>query len=617
METRYTVAMPEPETHLFHVTIELDGPFDGPLRLAMPAWAPGSYLIRDFARHVQDLEATAGRRALAWSRVDKQTWQVEAAGARRVVVRYAVYANELSVQTSHLDATHGFGNGTSLLMYAEGRKEAPATLRIKAPRGWKVDVALPEAAPGTYRARDYDELVDAPFECGTHRRLEFRAAGVRHRVALYGRGNEDERRIVEDLRRIVEEEAAIFGDLPYEDYVFIIHLADKPAGGLEHRGSNVSSVERWTFQPGKKYEDFLALEAHEFFHTWNVKRLRPRVLGPFDYAKEVHTTLLWAMEGVTSYYDHLVLARAGLITEERYREFLAETITKLRQQPGRLKLSLAQSSFLTWIKLYKQDANWVNTGVSYYLKGELVALALDLAIRERTRGRQGLDDVMRVLYRKYPFDGPGIPEPHAGGADGWLETIEEVTGLSWKAFWRRNIEGTEELDLERALRAVGWRLRAVRRDDKPDEKLKKGDYATAGAWLGIEPKEVDRRLRAAHVLVGSPALAAGVGPDDELVALDGFQLKDKEALDRRLRERKPGERARLHVFRRGELVALDVELAEAPPEKWVIEEDPKPTAAQRRLRERWLASLAGRKAAPRAGGKARSGARRKLVEKGE
>ncbi|HWH08980.1 MAG TPA: PDZ domain-containing protein [Candidatus Thermoplasmatota archaeon] len=619
MKLAYSLAMPEPASHLYHVEVVVTDPPAPALRLAMPAWAPGSYLIRDFARHVQDVEAVDARgRALPWRRVDKQTWEVEAGAARRVAFRYKVYANDLSVQTSHLDATHAYGNGTSLFVYVEGHKDAPATLAVKPPRGWAVDLPLPESPRNTFHARDYDELVDAPFEIGTHRRFEFRVRGKRHRVALYGRGNEDAERLVADLKRIVEEEAALFGGLPYPEYLFIIHLADKPAGGLEHRGSNTSIVDRWTFQPGKKYEDFLALEAHEFFHAWNVKRIRPAVLGPFDYAREVHTTLLWAMEGVTSYYDHLVLARAGLITEERYRDFLAETITRVRQQPGRFKLSLAESSFLAWIKLYKQDANWVNTGISYYVKGEMVAMVLDLAIRERTRGRRSLDDVMRHLHAAYPPDGPGIPEPHFGGRDGWREALEEVTGLSWRAFWARYIEGTDEVDFERYLKLVGWRLRPVLKSDKADEKRQKGDYAGPGGWLGIETKEVDRRVRVASVLVDSPALAAGLAPEDELVALDGFQVKDKEALEKRLREREPGQRVRLHVFRRGELVALEATLGENPPEKWVIEEDPRATPAQKARRRRWLAPLAGRRGPVRAGGPSpRSGARARVEAKGE
>lgn len=619
MKLAYTLAMPEPETHLFHVEMGIEGAA-GALRLAMPAWAPGSYLVRDFARHVQDFEVVDARgRALAWERVDKQTWEVQPGGARKVVVRYKVYANELSVQSSHLDATHGYGNGTSLFLYVENLKETPATLTIQPPRGWHVDVALPETGRNTFSAKDYDDLVDAPFEIGTHRRLEFRAAGKRHRIALYGHGNEDADRLVRDLKRIVEEEAAIFGGLPYREYLFLIHLNDKPGGGLEHRHSNTSAVDRFTFQPGKKYEDFLALEAHEFFHTWNVKRLRPAVLGPFDYSREVHTTLLWAMEGLTSYYDHLVLARAGLISEERYREFLAETITKLRQQPGRFKLSLAQSSFLTWVKLYKQDANWMNTGVSYYLKGELVGLVLDLAIRDRTDGRKGLDDVMRALFEKYPLDGPGIPEKHAGGTDGWREALEEVTGLSWKDFWAKYIEGTDEVDFERFLRTVGWDLKPVRKGDKPEEKRRKGDYDTPGGWLGLEVKEVDRRVRVAHVLVESPAIRAGINADDELVALDGFQVKDKEFLEKRLRERAAGDEVVLHVFRRSELVETRVVLGEAPPEKWAIEEDKKASARAKRLRRAWLAPRAGAKRKrPVAGGPAkREGAHAKLIRRGE
>jgi predicted metalloprotease with PDZ domain len=620
MTVAYTLAMPEPETHLFHVTIEAEARGAEELRFVMPAWAPGSYLVRDFARHVQDFEAASpSGKALAWERVDKLTWAVRPAGARRVVVRYKVYANELSVQTSHLDVTHGYTNGTSSFMYVDGRKDEPCALTVKPYRGWHVDVALPGRGRDRFAAKDYDHLADSPLEIGTHRRFGFRARGRRHRIALYGEGNEDPARIVGDLKRIVEEEAAVFGGLPYDEYLFIIHLSDRPGGGLEHRGSNTSTVERWTFQPGKKYEDFLALEAHEFFHTWNVKRLRPAVLGPFDYTREVHTTLLWAMEGITSYYDHLVLARAGLISEERYREFLAETITKLRQQPGRLKLSLAQSSFLTWIKLYKQDANWPNTGVSYYLKGELVGLVLDLAIRDRTNGKKSLDDVMRALYETYPFEGPGVPERHAGGKDGWREAVEEVTGLRWRDFWTKYVEGTDEVDFERFLKTVGWTLKPVPKEDKPEEKAKKGDYAGPGAWLGVETKEVEHRVKAKHVLVDSPALAAGIAPDDELVALDGWQVADKEWLEKRLRERRPGDRVTLHVFRRRQLVPLDVTLGENPPDKWVLEEDKKASARAKRLRRAWLAPLSGRKRArPTAGGKARAqGARSRIESRGE
>jgi predicted metalloprotease with PDZ domain len=643
MKLAYTLAMPEPATHLYHVTldVELDerpapeaqapgargvpgrsarGPQAlEPLRVAMPAWAPGSYLVRDFARHMQDFEALDARgRPVPWRRVDKQTWEVGAAGGgrgavgRRLRIRYRVYANELSVRTSHLDATHGYANGTSVFVYVEGHKHEPCTLRVRPPRGWRVDVALPKRGD-SFLAADYDELADSPLEIGTHRTLEFRVRGKRHRVALYGHGNEDAEAFVADLKRIVEEEAATWGVLPYGEYLFIVHLADKPGGGLEHRASNTSIVERWSFQPRKKYEDVLALEAHELFHAWNVKRLRPSILGPFDYTKEQHTTLLWAMEGLTSYYDHLVLARAGLISEERYRDFLAETITKLRATPGRFVVSLADASFLAWVKHYKPDANTVNTYVSYYLKGELLGLALDLAIRDRTRGRKTLDDVLRALFRRYPASGPGIPEAIREGADGWREALEEETGLSWRAFWATYVEGTDELDLERFVKLVGWELRPVLRSDDAERKREKGEYDGPGAWLGVEPKEADRRLLVASVLAGSPALAAGVSPDDELVALDGYQLKDKDALERRLRERMPGDRATLHVFRRGELVALDVALGENPPEKWELRDAPRVTPRMRATKRAWLAPHAGRRhAQPVAGGR---GAGHKLARR--
>lgn len=591
---RYRLGMPRPETHLFDVEIALQPPgatFD----LQLPAWAPGSYLVRDFARHVQDFSVSRGRgrSPVPWKRRDKMTWRVEAGDAEEVVVRYRVYANDLSVQTSHLDATHAFANGPSVFMYAAGAKHVPASLEVDAPRGWVVDTALPplRGKRNAFLAEDYDHLADSPLEIGTHRRFSFRVDGVRHRVALYGRGNEDARAFVKDLERIVREEAAMMGSLPYDEYLFIVHLKDKAGGGLEHRASNVSTVDRFSFAPRKKYEeDVLALEAHELYHAWNVKHVRPAALGPFDYTKEVHTTLLWAMEGLTSYYDHLVLVRAGILSEDRYRDYLGELVTKLREQPGRLKLSLEDSSFLTWIKLYKIDENWPNTGISYYLKGELVGLLLDLAIRSRTNGKRSLDDVMRALYARYPPDSPGIPEEPTNG---WKEALEDVTGLSWTAWWKRHVAGTRDLDFRPALRAIGWDLEAVRPgDDK--EAAKKGEYAREGAWLGAELVDDHGRLKAKSVITGSPAEEAGLNAGSEILAVDGFRVADADALKKRLKERAPGDVIALATFDRNELKTLAVTLARPPPEKWKIVERKGATAAEKRRRAAWLAPYARR-----------------------
>lgn len=619
-EMRYVVSYPKRESHLIEVTLTAKGlprmP-DGSVALTMAAWTPGSYLIRDYARHVQDLSMTDARgRALPWTRTDKQTWVVKAKGAATLIVKYRVYANDLGVRTSHLDATHCYMDGTSVFIHGRDAMDAPAVVTIRPPRGWTADSGVPRV-PGkrsTFRVDDVYHLMDATWEVGTHRRFAFEVDGKEHRIALYGNGNEDPARIVRDLEAIVREEVATMGSAPYEDYQFIIHLTHKAGGGLEHRNSNTSMVDRWTFQPARRYEDFLGLEAHEFYHVWNVKRLRPAAFDRYDYSQEVYTRLLWAMEGITSYYDHLVLARAGLISHDRYREFLAESITKLRKQPGRLKLSVGDSSLLTWVKLYKADENWPNSGVSYYLKGELIALCLDLAIRDRTHGKKGLDHVMRALYAKYPEGAGGIPEHPENG---WKQTLEEVTGQSWTTFWKKYVDGTDEVDFERFLKLVGWKLSPEYAGDDSDPA--KGDYEGPGSRLGVKLKKENGRIKAKHVFSGTPAEAAGITPGDEIVALDGFRVKSSEHFMNRLREREPGSEVEVAFFRRDRLTVAKTELAPAEPKKWVITEVKRPNTAQKRLRRTWLAPHVPPVAEPVAGGRRpRTRQARALIEeKGE
>ncbi|HVL48356.1 MAG TPA: PDZ domain-containing protein [Candidatus Thermoplasmatota archaeon] len=584
----YALAMPRPADHRFEVTMRVDG-VAGEVDLVMPSWAPGSYLLREFARHVSGFEAEDARgNALAWRKVAKGTWRVESGRARTVVVRYRVYANDLSVQTSHLDATHGYVTGTSVFMHVDGRKEEPHEVRIAPPRGWRVSTGLPSVRgrPNVFRAEGYDHLADCPFEIGTHDLLRFTVEGKRHAIAVYGRGNLDKKVLVADVKAIVRETAALFGGLPYKDYLFILHLAPKGAGGLEHANSTTLLWDRFGFRPRKRYEEFLALVSHEFFHTWNVKRIRPESLGPFDYTKENHTRLLWAMEGLTSYYDPLLCVRAGVWSEERYRDYLAETIQKLRTQPGRFAESLEESSFDTWIKFYRQDENYVNAGISYYLKGELLGVVLDLEIRRRTRGRRSLDDVFRLLWERHGRTGVPILEP-----DGWRAVAEEATGLDLRAFFADHVAGREELPLEEALATVGWTLEAKFPEDDT-KKIEKGEEAGPGASLGVILKGDAHAVVVKSVLAGAAGDRAGLAPDDEIVALDGFRLRKEDDLKKRLKERLPGDVVALTLARRDEIVPLDVELGDNPPEKHAVTPAKRETAAHRRARRAWLAPLA-------------------------
>jgi predicted metalloprotease with PDZ domain len=581
----YTISTPAPHSHLVHITLDVDGLNGEHLDLLLPAWTPGSYMIREFARHVQGFHAQAGEQALAWDKIDKHTWRVETRGAPRIQVHYQVYANELTVRTSHLDATHGYFNPANLAMYVPGRTQEPLIVDVVVPASWQVatglkqleaDVDSAPSDPGHYRfqARDYDELVDSPFHCGGHELLRFEIDGIPHEIVIWGHGNYDPARLVDDTRRIVETTRDMFGELPYERYLFLLLLVDKGVGGLEHRNSVTNMLPRWSFRPARSYERYLSLTSHEFFHVWCVKRLRPAPLGPFDYQRENYTRQLWAMEGLTSFYDDLLLARAALLSPERYLEILAEQIVQLQSQPGRALQSLEQSSFDAWIKFYRPDENSANSSISYYLKGALVALLADMEIRRRTDNEHSLDDALRNLLASYPPAGPGIPEQ-----GGWQAAFEELTDHDWTAFFARFVAGREELDYAAYLEAAGLELRWSHKEPGPE--------GTAPPWLGLVTKNEQGRLLVSYARADGPAYAAGVYAGDEVLALDGWRV-DHESLQARLTERSVGETVTLSVFRRDQLLHLPILLAPAPPDKLVIERVAEPSAKQRQIYESWL-----------------------------
>jgi predicted metalloprotease with PDZ domain len=582
----YTVAMPAPHTHLYDVSVEVDTCSGSTLDFKLPAWTPGSYMIRDYARHVQAFSAQAGEQHLAWHKIDKHTWRVESLGADRVTVRYKVYANELSVRTSHLDASHGYFNGATLAMYLPDRMREPLELRVVTPATWRVATGLePLDVPAVageqevwrFRAADYDELIDCPCECGTHRSLLFAVDDIPHEIAIWGEGNYDATRLLEDHRRIVELERDLWGSLPYQRYVFILLLVDKGYGGLEHRNSVTNLIGRWSFRAERSYEKFLGLTSHEFFHTWNVKRLRPAPLGSFDYGRENYTRQLWAMEGFTSYYDDLLLVRAGLMTPTRYLEVIAEQIEQLQSQPGRTLQSLEQSSFDAWIKFYRPDENTANSSISYYQKGALVSLLMDFDIRRMTDNDYSLDDLLRTMMLAYPPDGPGIPEER-----GYQAALEELTDRDWTAFFARYIAGTDELPYAEYLFLAGLELQW---------SYKESATGTPPAWLGLTTRTEHGRLLVSSVRSDGPAYTSGVYAGDELLALDGWRI-DAEGLASRVAERAPGAAITLTLFRRDQLVQLDVPLAPAPLDKLRICPVATPTPQQEALYTSWLGQSA-------------------------
>ena len=590
MATAYTFRIPNPEARRVEVELLAEGRGEPHLDVRLPVWTPGSYLVREHQRHVDTLRAhdQAGRE-LSVEKTDKHTWRVRVDGADRVKISYRLHAFELTVRTNHVDATHAFLNPSAACAFVVGRENEPCTVQLDLLPGWRAWVALP-VEDGAFRAQDYDELADSPFELGTegsHQSHLFTAQGVPHELVVWGRGDFDARKVVPDIVKIIDAEAAIFGGLPYKDrYLFILHLNDKGRGGLEHRRSCALLVPRFSFVQKMAYEDFLLLVAHEFFHLWNVKRLRPAAFTPYDWTRENHTRLLWAMEGLTSFYEVMAVRRAGLVTPQRFLEIWAERVTSLLRTPGRLRTPLGQASYDAWIKHYRPDESTANTTVSYYLKGSIVGFLLDLELRRRSGGARSLDDLVRVLFEKHGLP-PGLPED--GVEKAAIELLGGEQGLH--EWFQRALHSTQELQLDEALAGVG--LKAVLApaqapDDKGSAEEDPDDApdpaAAPRAWLGASFRERGGVLEVASVVEGSPAQAAGLAAGDEVVALDGFRSE----LSKRLGRTPSGQTVRLSFFRMDELLEVPLQLAPPPRDTVTIVPDPKAAPELLNLREHWL-----------------------------
>ncbi len=572
---RYRLSVADPIRRLLGLSLEVRGVRAGePLVLRLPAWSPGSYLIREYGRHVEGVEARDGRgRRLRVRRIAKDRWEVRAPAAGGTVrAAWQVYANELTVRNNHVDDTHAFVQPPAAFLCPEGMEGHPAVVNAAAPRGWDTACSLPRVR-GLLRAENQEELHDSPIHMGELRRFPFRVRGVPHELALWGEGNEDPRGLVRDLAAIVEAGARLFGGLPYRRFVVHGLLGDAGAGGgLEHRDGFVFLVPRWSFRGTKGRDRVLALLAHEFFHVWNVRRIRPAGLLPYDLSAERYTRLLWQFEGVTSYYEVLLLRRAGLWTRERALEALGERIGSLLAVPGRRAMPLAEASLAAWVKHYRPDENTANAAVSYYLKGALAGLALDLHVRGATGGRRSYDGAMRLLWRRFGRTGRPVPE------DAMPALLREATGVDVRRLHDRLVEGTGEIDWESLLAPFGVRVAR--------EPAKGPDGIGPGGWLGVEAEERGGRTLLKAVRSDGPA-AGALAAGDEVVAVDGHRA-DGAALAGRAAERRPGEVLRLTLLRGDRLVAAEVRLGRPPAETVALRADPKAPAAARRLLRGWL-----------------------------
>jgi predicted metalloprotease with PDZ domain len=565
----------DPAGHRCRVALTVPEPDPQGQRLSLPAWIPGSYLIRDFSRQIETLSARCEGRPIAVTKLDNHTWQAAPCeGALEVV--YTVYAWDLSVRGAHLDETHGFFNGTSVFLRAEGHERRPCLLELEPPAGisgWTVHTAMPEARGlrgaarrhgfGLYRAPDYDALIDHPIEMGRPQVARFTAHGAEHELVFTGAAPRlDLERIARDVRAICETQIAFFEPrgkrAPFEDsadrYVFMTMITGDGYGGLEHRASTALMTARKDLPvlgqqgQGEGYRGFLGLVSHEYFHTWNVKRIKPAAFVPYDLARPSLTRLLWIFEGFTSYYDDVMLLRAGVITRNDYLRLLAKTITGVARSPGRRKQSVADSSFDAWTRYYKQDENSPNALVSYYTKGSLVALGLDLTIRRESGGERSLDDVMRLLWQRYGRDFYK-GRPHGLDEDAFPALVREATGVDVRRFVARHAYGTADVPLTELLAQAGVTLAW-----KPSMPIPSLDARTRKQGEG---------LALATVFEGGAAHKGGLSAGDVLVAVDGLRVDAPAGLETLLAQYRPGDRVKVHVFRRDELREFTVRLA--PP----------------------------------------------------
>lgn len=598
VDIAFTIGMSRPHTHLFEVEVRIKrtSAANAPAEelLIMPVWTPGSYLIREFQRHVQDFTARdSGGLPLKWEKVNKSTWRVITNGLAEWHATYRVYANELSVRTSELNSGHAFWNNANLLMYLDGFLKSPATVQVLAPDAWKIATGLP-IAPGPknmFRAENFDVLYDSPFEASNFRTLVFNVKGVPHRIVIDGEGNYDAEQMRRDVQKIVETEVEIMGgEFPYKDYTFILHLRSNAGGGLEHLNSTALGYPRFGFksEPGDRmtssapnasqqttrdYRGFLSLVAHEFFHLWNVKRIRPDALGPFDYKNENYTKVLWVAEGITDYYADLALRRANFISEPDFLAAAARSFQNLQNTPGRLVQSVEESSYDSWIKYYRQDENSINSQVSYYDKGAILGLLLDLEIRKRSNGTRSLDEVMRYLMTEY------FKKDRNYRPQDFQKACELMAGSSLEEFFVKYVRGRDELDYNSALNAAGLKLEttAMGQGGKPVERV----------FFGADTIWEDDRLIVREVYAGSPAYDQGLNTGDQIVALNNMRVT-KELFDARMAEKKSGDLINLTIFRFDDLSTLLIKLGARTDGTFRIIPLANQTDAQKQVYRSWL-----------------------------
>ena len=585
-QVSYLLAMPKPSTHLYEVTVHVERVESPFIDVAMPAWTPGAYIVGNYARNVQEFSAQDGAgAALKFEKLDKQTWRISRGKDQTVDVHYKYYAGPSSSPAggmgftmTQLNSFHANFTGSSLFMYVVGKPpypvEGPVKLTITPPPGWRIYTAMRKTADGhVFTAENYDTFVDAPAEISAEaNQYDFEYSGIPYHVVVHGNGNLDPRKVVEDLKRGVAAAVDLFGAAPYADYTFFFHLRPgaRGSGGLEHLNSTSISAGKYLFSNPAEYRRFLFVCEHEFFHLWNVKRIRPKVLGPFDYSMEQYTRDLYVSEGMTSYYGALLLKRSGLWSRKEYFDYLATQISTLQNNPGRHLMSAETSSWQTWTR----SDNASNNTIDYYTKGELLGLILDLELRARTRNQRSLDDVFRYLLKTY-----GLPLPGFDDKNGFREAVELAArqggapDADFTAFFDRYVRGLEEIPWNNFLQTAGVVL-----EEKKDPPT---------PYLGLSSRTEENQLVVSGVRTASPAWDAGLDINDVLLALNDEKI-DPALFNDRIKEMKIGDTVRFTLFRGDRLMTLPVQIGKEEKISYSVKEVKDASGEQQKVFKSWL-----------------------------
>jgi predicted metalloprotease with PDZ domain len=566
----YTLTFPDAQAHYVDVTMHIAGLNQQAIDLKMPVWTPGSYLVREFSKNIESLSAGANGKPLFVKKTRKNIWHIDIQGTPDIMVKYRVYAFEISVRTSFIDVSHAFLSSPDIFIYPDGMLHVPATIHIMPHKTWKkVSTSLENVNGDAFKLQspNYDILFDSPIEVGNQDVFEFNTDGVKYQVAMVGGGSYNKERLKKDLVKIAEEEAAIYGENPNQHYTYIVHNYLKGGGGLEHLSSTVLGAARDSYANEIGYQNFLQLAAHEHFHLWNVKRLRPIVLGPFDYDNENYTTNLWIAEGFTAYYQNIIIRRLHLYEPENYLNILANDINTLENQPGAKVQTLADASYDAWIKAYRPNENSGNTTISYYNKGALIAMLLDLEIIHDTNGTKSLDDVMKYMYNEYYKN-----KSRGYTDDEFKQGLELIAGKNLDGFYKDYIYGLTPVNYNKYLKYAGYKL--------TDDLADRNDPA-----LGIATSTTNGKIFIASVARGSASWIDGLNVNDEITSIDGNTVT---TLDGILNDKNVGDKLTFNINRDGLPMIIPVTLLKSTRVKYKIEALPGASAQQLTVRKKWL-----------------------------